>query len=67
MVRARTNICPSAQPGVNVPDILRFLVENDTYKDDYKNITALILEENVDYETAIKAVKEIAESGIFEE
>lgn len=66
-VRAMTNICPSAQQGVNVPEMLRFLVENEIYKEDYQNITSLILEENVDYATAIEAVKTIAESGIFEE
>ena len=62
-----TNICPSAQPGVNVPEMLKFLVENDIYKEDYQNITSRILEENIGYETAIEAVRRIAESGLFEE
>lgn len=65
-VRAMTNICPSAQPEVNVPELLTFLIENEVYKDDYEKITARILEEDVSYETAIKAVKEIAVSGMFE-
>ena len=65
-VRAMTNICPSAQPGVNVPELLTFLIENEVYKDDYEKITARILEEDVSYETAIKAVREIAVSGLFE-
>ena len=65
-VRAMTNICPSAQPEVNVPELLTFLIENEVYKDDYEKITARILEEDVNYETAIKAVKEIAVSGLFE-
>lgn len=64
-VRAMTNICPSAQPEVNVPELLTFLIENEVYKDDYEKITARILEEDVNYETAIKAVKEIAISGLF--
>ena len=61
-----TNICPSAQPEVNVPEMLNFLIENEIYKDDYEKITARILEEDVNYETAIEAVKKIAASGMFE-
>ena len=64
-VRAMTNICPSAQPEVNVSEMLHFLIENDIYKDDYEKITVRILEEDVSYETAIEAVRKIAESGIF--
>lgn len=65
-VRAMTNICPSAQPEVNVPEMLNFLIDNEIYKDDYEKITARILEEDVNYETAIEAVKKIAASGMFE-
>jgi len=66
-VRAMTNICPSAQPGVDVPKLLEQLVEGEVYKDDYESITSRILEEAVRYETAIEAVKVLAKSGIFEE
>ena len=65
-VRAMTNICPSAQPEINVSEMLIFLIENEIYKDDYEKITARILEEDVNYETAIEAVKKIAASGMFE-
>lgn len=65
-VRSMTNICPSAQSDVNVPEILNFLVENEIYKKDYENITVRILEENVSYDTVIEAVKKIAASGIFD-
>ena len=65
-VRAMTNICPSAQSEVNVSEMLNFLIENEIYKDDYEKITARILEEDVNYETAIEAVKKIAASGMFE-
>ena len=64
-VRAMTNICPSAQPEVNVPELLNFLIENEVYRDDYEKVTARILEEDVNYETAIKAVKELTVSGLF--
>ena len=65
-VRAMTNICPSAQPGVNVPQMLDFLVKNEIYTEDYENITSRILEENVSYDTAIEAVRKIAASEMFE-
>lgn len=65
-VRAMTNICPSAQPEINVPEILSFLVENEIYRDDYENVTVRILEEKVSYKTAIESVRKIAESGMFE-
>lgn len=65
-VRATKSICPSAQPNINVPKLLKQLVVDEIYKDDYESITSRILEENVCYETAIEAVKTIAESAIFE-
>ncbi len=65
-VRAMTNICPSAQSGVDVPKLLKQLVVDEIYKDDYESITSRLLEENVHYETAIEAVRTIAESEIFE-
>ena len=55
-IRSLTNICPSAQPNVNIPDILNFIIDNDIYKSDYLNITS---------DSAIKAVKAIAESDVF--
>lgn len=58
-VRAMTNICPSAQPEVNVPDMLNLLIRNEIYKDDYENVTSRILEEKVSYEVAIEAVKKL--------
>lgn len=65
-VRAMTSICPSAKPEVNIPVLLDFLIKNEIYKDDYENITARILEEDVSYETAIEAVRKIAVSEMFE-
>ena len=64
-VRAMTNICPSAQPGVNVPEVLNLLIENEIYREDYENITARILEEDVSYDVAIEALRTIAASGMY--
>ena len=66
IVRAMTNICPSAKSETKISDILNFLIENRIYKEDYDSITSRILEEDVTYETAINAVKTIAESSIFD-
>lgn len=65
--RALNDICPSAQPGVNVPEMLMHLIDNEIYKEDYESITSRILEEDVPYNTAIEAVRGIAKSGIFDE
>lgn len=66
-VRAKASICPSAQPGVNVPAILKKIVESHVYREDYNFLTVRLLEEDVDYDQAIQAVELIADGGMFEE
>lgn len=66
-VRAMTSICPSAQPEVNIPEMLRLIIEKRIYKEDFDNITSRILEESVSYETAIEALRIIAASDVFDE
>ena len=58
--RAQTNICPSAQPGVDVPKMLKQIIKNEVYKEDYDSITIKLPEEQVLYETAIDAIIKIA-------
>lgn len=65
--RAKTNICPSAQPGVDVPELLKTIIKNDVYKEDYETITSRILEEPVTYKEAIEALKRIAETDVYKE
>lgn len=67
-IRAKnTVICPSAQPGVNVPDILRRIIDNGVYRSDYENVTSRILEEQITYEVSIEALRTIAASDMFAE
>ena len=66
-VRAESNICPAAQPGVDVSVLLKKLIDENVYKADYDNLTMQLLEEQVAYNIVIKVLKEIAESKIFEE
>lgn len=67
-VRAKnTSICHSAQPGVNVSEILIRLVKEDVYKADYESVTTRILEEQIPYEVSIEAINQIVDSGVFDE
>lgn len=67
-IRAKnTGICHSAQPGVDVPSILTKIIDKDFFRADYEIVTSRILEEQISYDVAINAVKEIAGSGWFEE
>lgn len=68
LLRAKNvNICRSAQPGVDVPEILKGLVENDVYKADYERVTTRILKERIDYDEVIGAIRKIIESKLFED
>lgn len=64
--RSEMDICPSAKKDVHIPTLLKEIIEKEVYKTDYKEITTYFQNHPVDYDTAIMAVKEIAESGMFE-
>lgn len=64
-VRALSPVCPSAKPDVDVVDLLKRIVSENVYKSDYENITENLLEEELNYETVIPALKQIAENGMF--
>jgi predicted nucleotidyltransferase component of viral defense system len=51
--------CPSAAEGVNLQDLLRKVIENETYKQDYKTITEDLLFETVSYEETIETLNRI--------
>lgn len=59
-VRAKTNVCPSAMPGINVTKLLSEIVIKDIYKEDYNVLTSKLLEEKISYEDALTSVKSIA-------
>lgn len=65
-VRAKMGICPSALQGVNIPKLLKEIIEKKVYKDDYSEITTYFQNHPVSYESAIKSVRAVAESGMFE-
>lgn len=67
-VRAKNvSICHSAQPGVDVPGVLAEIIDKEIYRTDYESVTSRILKEQIPYDTAIGAVRKIAESGLFME
>ena len=57
--------CRSAKDGIDMNSLLQELVDKAVYKQDYENITAKILFEELSYETAANALRKIIESGIF--
>jgi len=64
-VRKKHDICFSAQDGIDVRDILKRIVSEEYYKDDYKQITQSMLYEDVPYSTAITAIEKIIDSWCF--
>lgn len=54
-------ICLSAQEDVNMVEVLDEIVNNDVYKKDYNEITALLIFDKVEYEDAITAIQKIKE------
>lgn len=57
--------CHSAKDGIDMNTLLQEIVDKAVYKQDYDDITAKILFEEVPYETAATALWKIIESGIF--
>lgn len=65
-VRAEMSVCPSAVQGVDIPKLLREIIEKEVYKEDYYEITKYFQNHPVSYESAIETVRAVAESGMFE-
>jgi len=58
--------CLSAQGGIDMSLLLRRIVKEDIYRKDYDAVTSRLLFENVDYETAVSALTDIAGLGLFD-
>ena len=59
-------MCLSVQNEENVTEILGEVIDKKTYKEDYEAITLLLLFEAVSYNTAVSALDNILQSGIFD-
>ena len=65
-VRSKASICLSAQPDVDVTELLYKIIHDEVYKEDYNTLTVRLLKEKVDYNDAIQALRKIADSGFFD-
>ena len=63
--RSTLAVCPSAIENVCVTDILYEIIEKETYKKDYEEITLGLLFVPETYDTVIQSIKKIADSGIW--
>lgn len=65
-IRSQSNICPSAKADVSITNLLTRIIDEDAYKSDYNALTMQLLNEDVRYDTAIEALKEIVKSKVFD-
>ena len=65
--RAKMSSCPSAMPGVNVPDIITQFCDTAFYEKDYQDITSYFAADFVPYEDTIAKMREIAGGDLFVE
>lgn len=63
--RAKMTICPSAQPGVNIPALLEEILNKGIYKQDYDTITNYFQNQPLSYDEAITAIRQIEDCGAF--
>ena len=66
-VRSELAICPSAKEGVCVTNILNEIIDSQVYRKDYEDITLGLLFIPETYDTVIQSMKQLADSGIWNE
>ena len=59
--RAEMEVCPSAQPGVDIRKLIKDICDSDYYKADYESITSYFTSEPVDYNDAKNCLISISE------
>ena len=64
-IRSEMVVCPSAKEGVIVSDVLREIIENQVYKNDYEDITMGLLFVPETYDAVIQSLKKILDSGMW--
>lgn len=65
-IRKSLSHCPSANSTIPVSKYLQEIVEKDVYRKDYEQITRPLLYTIIEYDEAIKALKEIIKSNAFD-
>ena len=64
-LRSKLESAPSAKPEHNINDLLKAIVDEGYYKEDYKNLTQNLLFKEVSYEKAISVIHQIIRDGLF--
>lgn len=54
-------VCLSARESIKMSSLLKEIVDTDAYKEDFNNITSLLIFEKTEYEEAITSLKKIIE------
>lgn len=65
-VRAQMPVCPSAKLGVCVSEKLHEIINSQVYVNDYEDITLGLLFVPETYDTVIKSLQQIADSGLWD-
>jgi hypothetical protein len=63
--RSEMRISPAASKGNNIPLLLKKILAEDVYREDYSTITAYFQNHPIDYEEVITAIVQLAESNVF--
>ena len=64
--RQNMSICPSAQDGISINDIIKEFCQNDFYKEDYFSITNYFTNHTVEYDDVIKNILDLTNKNLFE-
>lgn len=65
--RVNIPLCLSAQPGMNVNELLKKIESEEYLLDDYVSITSVFQNKPLAYDEVIKVIKTIIESRVFNE
>ena len=65
-IRSYNKMCQSAQPGINISEVLHAIIKNSIYKKDYYEITHDLLFEKVSYPEVMNTLKAMMNTGIFD-
>ena len=64
--RIRIPLCLSAKPDMDINELLKKIESEAYFRDDYKSLTSIFQNKPLAYEEAIKVIKIIIDSGVFE-
>lgn len=59
--RKQMKNCPSAEDGINIPQLIRAFCDDNFYKNDYQEITNYFSDDYVAYEETILQMRKLAD------